>query len=134
MRSASSSIGLVQATGISETAFGTLVTAVANSLPELVTAVAAVRIGAVNLAVGDIVGGNAFEVLFLAAADFAYLDGSIYDEFTERNVFTAVTVIMMTGVLILGMLHRERYGLGNIGWESATILGLYAMSAAVLFV
>jgi cation:H+ antiporter len=128
-----SSIGLVRTTGVSETAFGTLVTAVANSLPELVTAVAAVRIGAVNLAVGDIVGGNAFEVLFLAAADFAYLEGSIYGEFTDRNVFTAVTVIMMTGVLILGMLHRERQGLANIGWESASILGLYIMSAAVLF-
>ena len=128
-----SSIGIVRTTGISETAFGTLVTAVANSLPELVTAVAAVRIGAVNLAVGDIVGGNAFEVLFLAAADFAYLDGSIYAEFTARNVFTAVTVIMMTGVLILGMLHRERHGPANIGWESATILGLYVMSAVVLF-
>ena len=91
------------------------------------------RIGAVNLAVGDIVGGNAFEVLFLAAADFAYLEGSIYSEFTSQNVFTAVTVIMMTGVLILGMLHRERHGLANIGWESASILGLYVMSAAVLF-
>jgi cation:H+ antiporter len=128
-----SSIGLVRTTGISETAFGTLVTAVANSLSELVTAVAAVRIGAVNLAAGDIVGGNAFEVLFLAAADFAYLEGSIYAEFTARNVFTAVTVIMMTGVLILGMLHRERHGLANIGWESASILGLYVMSAVVLF-
>ena len=128
-----SSIGLVRATGVSETAFGTLGTAVANSLPELVTAVAAVRIGAVKLAVGDIIGGNAFEVLFLAAADFAYLEGSIYDEFTDQNVFTAVTVLLMTGVLILGMLHRERHGLANIGWESASILGLYVMSAAVLF-
>jgi cation:H+ antiporter len=129
-----SSIGLVRATDMSETAFGTLVTAVANSLPELVTAVAAVRIGAVNLAVGDIIGGNAFEVLFLAAADFAYLEGAIYHEFMPQNVFTAVTVIMMTGVLILGMLHRERHGPANIGWESAGILGLYVMSAVVLFV
>lgn len=128
-----SSIGIVKTTGISETAFGTLFTAVANSLPELVTAVAAVRIGAVNLAVGDVVGGNAFEVLFLAAADFAYLDGSIYAEFTSSNVFTAATVIMMTAVLILGMLYRERTGVGNIGWESASILGLYVMSAVVLF-
>lgn len=53
---------------------------------------------------------------------------------TAQNVFTAVTVIMTTGVLILGMLHRERYGLGNIGWESTSILGLYVMSPAVLFV
>ena len=52
---------------------------------------------------------------------------------THRNVFTAATV-MMTGVLVLGMLHRERHGLANIGWESASILGLYVLSAVVLFV
>jgi cation:H+ antiporter len=127
------SIGLVRQTGISETAFGTLFTAVANSLPELVTAIAAVRIGAVNLAVGDIIGGNAFEVLFLAAADLAYLEGSIHAAMTPHNLFTAVTAIMMTGVLILGMLHRERHGVANIGWESASILGLYVLSAVVLF-
>lgn len=129
-----SSIGLVQETGISETAFGTVFTAIATSIPELVTAVAAVRIGAVNLALGDVIGGNAFDVLFLAVADFAYLGGSIYAEFTASNVFTAATVILMTAVLIFGMLHRERHGLGNIGWESAMVLGLYIGSVVVVFV
>ncbi|HET7410463.1 MAG TPA: sodium:calcium antiporter [Paracoccaceae bacterium] len=127
------SIGLVEVTGISQTAFGTLFTAVATSLPELVTAIAAVRIGALNLAFGDVIGGNAFEVLFLAAADFAYLDGSIYAEFTADHVFLTMTVILMTGVLLLGLLHRERHGIANIGWEGAVILGLYAMSATVMF-
>lgn len=129
-----SSIALVEATGISQSAFGTLFTAIATSLPELVAAIAAVRIGALNLAIGNVIGGNAFDVLFLAAADFAYLEGSIYAEFTDDNVFVAVTVILMTGVLLLGLLHRERHGVANIGWESAVILGLYAMSAAVLFI
>lgn len=127
------SIALVQETGISETAFGALFTAIATSLPELVAAVAAVRIGALNLAIGDVIGGNAFDVLFLAVADFAYLPGSIYAEFTPDNVFLVVTVIAMTGVLLLGLLHRERHGVGNIGWESVGIVGLYAMSVAVLF-
>jgi cation:H+ antiporter len=48
---------------------GTVFAALASSLPELVTAIAAVRIGAVNRAIGDVFGGNSFEVLFLAAAD-----------------------------------------------------------------
>ncbi|HYZ27275.1 MAG TPA: hypothetical protein VE597_10235, partial [Geminicoccaceae bacterium] len=66
---------LVELTGLSQSAVGTVFAAVANSLPELVTAIAAVRIGAVNLAVGDVIGGNSFEVLFLAAADFFYRPG-----------------------------------------------------------
>jgi len=79
------SVALVATTGLSETAVGTLFTAVANSLPELVTAIAAVRMGAVNLAVGDIIGGNAFEVLFLAAGDLFYTPGSLYHEFTRTT-------------------------------------------------
>ena len=128
------SIGLVGATGLSETAVGGVFTAVANSLPELVTAIAAVRMGAVNLAIGDIIGGNAFEVLFLAAADVAYRDGSIYATFTDANSFTAALVILMVGVLLLGMLGRQRRSVGGIGWESATVLGLYAASVAYLLV
>lgn len=129
-----SSISLVDETGISQTAFGTIFTAIATSLPELVAAIAAVRIGALNLAIGDVVGGNAFDVLFLAVADFAFLDGSIYAEFDSDHIFVATTTIMMTGVLLLGLLHRERHGVANIGWESATILALYALSVVVLFV
>lgn len=127
------SIGLVQVTGLSQTAVGTVFTGVSNSLPELVTAIAAVRIGAVNLAVGDIIGGNSFEVLFLAAADFAYTDGSIYAAFDKQDTFSAVMVILMTGILILGMLRRETRGVANIGWESALVLGLYAVSVFLIF-
>jgi cation:H+ antiporter len=123
---------LVELTPLSESAVGTLFAAVANSLPELVTALAAVRRGALNLAVGDVIGGNSFEVLFLAAADPFYRAGSIYHQFTPDNVFTAVLAILMTGVLLLGMLRRERHGIAGIGFESALVLALYVGSVALL--
>jgi cation:H+ antiporter len=128
-----SAAALVELTGLSQSAVGTVFAAVANSLPELVTAIAAVRIGAVNLAVGDVIGGNSFEVLFLAAADFFYRPGSIYHEFDGDNVFVAVLAILMTGILLLGMLRRERHGIGGIGFESALVLLLYAGSVVLLF-
>jgi cation:H+ antiporter len=124
---------LVNLTELSENAVGTVFVAVANSLPELVTAIAAVRIGALNLAVGDIIGGNSFEVLFLAAADFFYQSGSIYHEFTRYDVFMAVLAILMTGILLLGMLRRERHGIAGIGFESALVLLLYLGSVVLLF-
>ena len=126
------SIALVGKTALSETAVGTVFAAIANSLPELVTAIAAVRRGAVNLAVGDIIGGNSFEVLFLAAADVFYREGSIYHQFTSENVFTAVLAILMTGVLLMGLLSRERQGIAGIGSESALVLLLYLGSVALL--
>jgi cation:H+ antiporter len=49
---------------------------------ELVTTIAAVRRGALQLAVGGIIGGNTFDTLFLTAADVSYREGS-------TNVFVA---------------------------------------------
>ena len=67
---------------------GGLFTSVVTSLPELVTVLAAVRVGALTLAVGDIVGGNTFDVLFLAAADLAYTEGSLYAAIDQRTVYS----------------------------------------------
>ena len=125
---------LVELTPLSQSAVGTVFAAIANSLPELVAAIAAVRIGAVDLAVGDVIGGNSFEVLFLAAADFFYRPGSIYHQFDDDNLFIAVLAILMTGILLLGMLRRQRHGIAGIGFESALVLLLYLGSVALLFV
>jgi cation:H+ antiporter len=128
-----SSLALVQKTGLSETAVGTIFAAIANSLPELVTAIAAVRIGAVSLAFGDIIGGNAFEVLFLSAADFCY-DGSIYSAFTPQDRSTGLFALLMTAILLLGMLRREKRGAAAIGFESTLVLLLYGVSVILIFV
>jgi cation:H+ antiporter len=122
-----SSIGLIELTPLDGTGVGTLMAGVANSLPELVTAIAAVRIGAVSLAMGDVIGGNAFEVMFLSAADFAH-NGSIYAEIDATHRGTALIAITMTGVLLLGMLRRQKTGPGKIGFESVFVFALYGLS------
>lgn len=129
---AETSVELAEKTGLDETAVGVVFTAVTTSLPELVTAIAAVKRGALTLAVGGIVGGNAFDVLLLAFSDIAYRDGSIYHSISQSNVFIITITITMTAILLLGLLRRERHGIAGIGFESALILALY--SGTVLFV
>lgn len=119
---ARSGIAIAQQTGISESVVGGLFTAVSTSLPELVTSIAAVRQGALTLAVGDIIGGNSFDVLFIAFADIAYRQGSIYHALTQSQSFIIALTILMTGILLLGLLRREKHGIGNIGFESFSIL------------
>ncbi|MBP0613979.1 sodium:calcium antiporter [Jiella mangrovi] len=127
-----SSIALVSLTGVSQTLFGTTFTAIANSLPELVTAIAAVKIGAVGLAVGDIIGGNAFEILFLSLADFV-TPQSLYLDMKPQDQATALFATLMVVVVLLGMMKREKSGMFNIGFESVSVFALYALSVAVLF-
>ncbi len=117
--------------GISQSVVGALGTAIVTSLPELVTTLAAVRSGALQLAVGGIIGGNMFDALFIAASDVAYREGSIYHAISERALFWMALVLLMTGVLLLGLLRRERQGPGGIGWESVLLLVLWLGGAGV---
>lgn len=120
-------------TGLSESLVGGLFTAVSNSLPELVTTVAAVRQGALTLAVGSVMGGNSFDVLLLAFSDLAYRQGSIYHALADRQVFVVALTILMTGILLLGMLRREKHGIANIGFESVLVLIMYLGGFSLLF-
>jgi len=127
-----SGIGLVRHTGLSETLVGTLLTAVATSLPELVTTLAAVRQGALTLAVGGIIGGNTFDVLFLVFSDVAYREGSIYHAIGPQPLFVIALTILLTAFLLLGLIRRERRGVANIGFESAAVLVFYLAGMLVL--
>jgi len=121
-------VALSTKTGLSQTAIGAAFTAVVTSLPELVTAVAAVRRGALQLAVSGIIGGNAYDVLFLSLSDVAYREGSLYHAFTDDHVLLMALGILMTSVLALGMLKRDRFGPARIGFESVLVLALYGAS------
>lgn len=130
---AQSGIVIARRTGLSETIVGTLFTAVSTSLPELVTCVAAVRRGAPTLAVAGIIGGNTFDVLFIAVSDLAYRPGSIYHAIGSEQLFLIAMAAVSTSVLVLGMLHRERRGIANIGFESLLVLVLYGVTILALF-
>ncbi|MFD2110405.1 sodium:calcium antiporter [Thiorhodococcus fuscus] len=127
-----SGISLVRVTGLSETLVGALLTSAVTSLPELVTAVAAVRQGALTLAVGGIIGGNTFDVLFLALSDVAYRPGSIYHAIGEQPLFIISLTILLTATLLLGLIRRERSGIGNIGFESGLVLMFYGVGFSVI--
>jgi cation:H+ antiporter len=129
---ANAGIAIAQKTGLSETIVGTLFTSVATSMPELVVAIAAVRRGALNMAVGDIMGGNSFDVLFLVLADFCYRPGSIYEAVSRTQMFWLSLTILMTSVLLMGLLRREKHGFGNIGFEGVLVLGMYLLAVSAL--
>jgi len=118
-------IAISQRIGISQTIVGGLFTAVATSLPELVTSIASVRQGALTLAVGGIIGGNCFDVLFVAFSDAAYRGGPIYQVLTGQQTFMIALTSLLTGILLLGLIRREKYGIANIGFESFLIILLY---------
>lgn len=123
---AQTGLRLTEVAGISATLVGALLTAVATSLPELVTTIAAVRRGALQLALGGIIGGNTFDVLFLSVADIGFREGSLYHAVALADIFWLAVGSCMTALLLLGLIVRERRGIAGIGFESLGIIVLYA--------
>jgi cation:H+ antiporter len=117
---------------LSQSVAGALITGVVTSFPELVIAVAAVRCGALSLAVAGVIGGNAFDTLFAALSDAAYPAGSIYHTASSPTLFLLTLALLMNAVLLLGLLRRQASGLGNIGFEGVLVVALYAMGVLSL--
>ncbi len=113
----------------SGTLIGGLLTSVVTSLPELVTVLAAVRAGALTLAVGNIIGGNTFDVLFVAAADYAFRSGSVYASVGNGTIFLLALTLLLTGIFAAGLIYRQKSG---IGFEGTAILIVYAVGFATL--
>ena len=120
--------GIADQTGLSDTVVGGMLTALATSTPELVTTVAAIRCGALTLGVSNIFGTNCFNLLVVAAADVGYPHGSIYHDVAPVQMIWGLVTILMSAILLLGMLRRETYGIGRIGFESALILVVYGVA------
>jgi len=71
-------------------------------------------------------------MMAVAAADVAYRDGSIYHAVTTQQIFWGLLTILMAAILILGLVRRETFGIGRIGFESFAILMLYGGAAGLL--
>lgn len=106
--------GIAKETGIAETFIGVTLLAVATSLPELVASLAAVRIGAHDLAVGNLFGSNAFNMTVVFWVDLAYTDGPVLQSVSLTQLIPGIGAILLMGLaigaLVSGSATRLRRG------------------------
>ena len=105
---ADSAVKIAEATGISTTFIGTSLVAITTSLPELVTTFAAVRLGAFDLAVGNLFGSNAFNMCVMFFADVAYRPGSLLNAVNNTHAVTALVGILLMNVGLMGIIYRAK--------------------------
>ncbi len=97
---------LAELTGLGGTFVGTTLVALSTSLPELVASLAAVRMGAFDLAVGNVFGSNAFNMVLLVPLDAVYRDGSLLAAASPNHVLTCLATILVTSVAVAGQLYQ----------------------------
>lgn len=95
-------------TGMGDSFFGTLFLAAATSLPELVVSMAALRIGALDMAVGNLLGSNVFNIFILAIDDVFYREGSLFKAISPAHLLSVFFTIIMTAVAGLGLLFKPK--------------------------
>jgi cation:H+ antiporter len=121
-------------TGFGQTFVGSFFIALATSLPELVVTVAAIRLGAVDLALGNLFGSNLFNIAVLAIEDFLYFKGPLLGAASDAHIVTAGVAIAMTAAAIVGLTYRTIKRPFFLAWDSMGILGLYFMGQVILYV
>jgi len=120
-------------TGLGQTFVGTMLVAGATSLPELVAAIAAIRIGAYDMAVGNVLGSNVFNILILVATDVAYSGGSVYQVVSTQHLITAITAMILSSIAVIGLFYRSKRTILMLGWDSVAILIGYVTMMYALF-
>ncbi|MCP3012173.1 cation transporter [Nocardiopsis dassonvillei] len=123
---------IVESTGLSAGLVGAVAMGAVNAIPETVAAVAAVRRGAMTLAVSAIIGGNSLDALNVAVGDVFYRGGSLYHAASADELFLSVGALLMTVVLLAGLIIRQTKGWGRIGFEGVLLIVLYLGILGVL--
>jgi cation:H+ antiporter len=124
---------IAEETGITETFIGTSLVAITTSLPELVVAIAAVRLGAFDLAVGNLFGSNAFNMAAFFFADLAYRGGGILSTVSTTHALTALWSILMMNIGLMGIIYRAEKRFMLIEPDSLLMIVAYVLGLWLLF-
>ncbi|MGE0605723.1 MAG: sodium:calcium antiporter [Pirellulales bacterium] len=96
---------LAELSGLGNTFVGTTLVALCTSLPELVSSLAAIRLKAFDLAVGNVFGSNAFNIILFVPLDMLH-DGPLYPALAPSHLVTCLSVIICTCITVMGQLYR----------------------------
>jgi cation:H+ antiporter len=103
-------------------------------LPELAVTLSALRMGALDMAIGNLLGSNLFNVLIIAIDDLFYRPGSLLAAVSPVHAVTVGSAITMTGLAMVGLFFRPGGRvLRAISWISLGLMAMYLLNTYVLY-
>jgi cation:H+ antiporter len=124
---------LAQQTGLGEAFVGSLFIAITTSLPEIVVSLAAVRIGAIDLGIGNVLGSNLFNLLILGLDDVFYRHGPLLADADRSHGISIISVVTMNALFLIGLTYRVMTKRFAIAWDTGTIAAVYATGVALAY-
>lgn len=120
--------------GISRSFAGTVLMALVTTLPEMAVTLSALRLGALDMAIGNLLGSNLFNVTILALDDLFYTKGPLLAQAAPVHAASAATALVMSGLVIVGLVLRPQGRVLRVSsWISLGLVAAYGIHAALLY-
>ena len=123
---------IAEASGLGQSLFGTLFIAISTSLPEVVVSLAAIRIGTIDLAIGNIFGSNIFNIAILALDDILYTKGPILLFTSPNHIIPVLGTIIITAIGIIGIVFKAEKK-WKLAIDTSLILVVYVLMMGLLY-
>ena len=112
---------------------GSLFIAITTSLPEIVVSLAAVRIGAIDLGIGNVLGSNLFTLLILGLDDVFYRQGSLLVAADASRSVAILAVVTMNALFLIGLTYRVMTKRFAIAWDTGAMAAVYVTAVGVAY-
>jgi cation:H+ antiporter len=125
--------GIAETTGLGQTFVGNIFIAISTSLPEVVVSISAVKMDAIDLAIGNLFGSNIFNIFILAIDDVFFIKGPILSFVNLNHIISALSAIVMTTIAIIGLTYRAEKKRLFLAWDSIGIMLVYVVNLVLLY-
>lgn len=124
---------IAEITGLGQTFVGNVFIAISTSLPEIVVSIAALKIGAGDMAIGNLFGSNIFNIGILAIDDIFFMKGPLLSFIELNHVISALSAIIMMTIAVIGLTYRASKKPLFLAWDAMGIVAVYILNLFLLY-
>lgn len=124
---------LAAETGLGEALVGSVLVAATTSLPEIVVSVAAVRMGALDLGIGNVLGSNLFNLLVLGLDDVFYAQGPLLDVVDDSHLVAVFAVVLMNALFLIGVTQQVMTKRFRVAWDTGAMAAVYVATVGLIY-
>jgi len=125
---------IAETTGLGTTFIGTTLVALVTSLPELVTTLAAIKIGAADMAIGNLFGSNMFNMFAIGFTDIFYTEGRFLEVIDPSFLLIGIVGLLLTCMGLIGNLIKLEKRFLFVEIDALLIILFYFASLWLLYI
>lgn len=125
---------LAAAMGWSHSFVGVIFLAFVTSFPELIVSFAAVKMGSIDMFIGNIAGSNLFNIAIIFFIDIFYIKGAVLGSVSASNISTGIIAILMSFIIFFAVTRHSTYKFFNIiSVNAVIIILLYIINLLIIY-